>query len=61
MPFLSVMTITKMFLTSSNFAWGGFVAKTEEIIEDIVEEIKEECVELGIISSGEEELEIVVR
>ncbi len=41
MPFLSVATISKMFLTSSNFAWGGFVAKKEEI-EDIVDEIKEE-------------------
>jgi chitin synthase len=68
-PFLSVLTISKMFLTASNFAWGGFVAKVEEVaedikdkVDDIIEEIKEECVELGIISNGEEEeIEIVVR
>ena len=71
MPFLSVITITKMFLTASNFAWGGFVAKVEEMaedvkekIEDIVEDIKEEIVELDIISNGEEDeeqLEVVIR
>jgi chitin synthase len=30
MPFLSVTTITKMFFTASNFAWGGFTVKKEE-------------------------------
>jgi len=64
MPVLSVLTITKMFLTASNFAWGGFVAKVEDIVEDIEilvvdmkEDIKEECVELGIISEEEGENE----
>jgi len=30
MPLLSSYTISKMFFTATNFAWGGFVAKPEE-------------------------------
>ena len=45
MPFLSVMTVSKMFFTASNFAWGGFVAKKEEKEEE-KEEMKVEIYEI---------------
>ena len=76
MPFLSVITISKMFLTASNFAWGGFVAKTEEDKEEndiemgemgdvsmeILDIYVDDIIELQIIddTEDEEEMEIVV-
>ncbi len=61
MPFLSCFTISKMYLTSTNFAWGNEIKKIKDKIEDSIEDIKEECVELDIISESDEKLEIVIR
>ena len=62
MPILSTITITKMYLTASNFAWGGLVQpdsesdsenKSIEMHEILVEDEIEEVVECDIISSDE--------
>lgn len=72
MPFLSFITITKMYLTASNFAWGGLVqpdssSKSISTIEEVEDALEMEIVECDIISEEEiildpnEAIEVVIR